>query len=770
MRRRHGFTLLELVISCSVLIGLFSTLTLMLTRAHRLRAESEAEARALTEGRALLDRLAIEIRHTAGTNLTSLVGLPADEVDFSFVRVKDHPRGTEAGEAWTNIPFERVTYSFDVLDGNSTGGFHKANATWTPSTESAGQTNYATEYRFTRKNGESFVVTNVHSATDKITLPGGMKGDTVTLPITSGSSKRIYDTVNGTSVHVDIVATESPLTNRVVANVTFTNAFSSVVSNSIRRTPGIAWPEPQARHLRFERRLDLAAETRTNEYGLLPLVLVYTNAISSRTETNRLAVVYTNAPALSPTNPPPAGVATNGTSGVATNLPPAVLLPSTNVVARTIWSLTNLFSSATYGTNTLYPRGAATFLPMAPIHRTNLWRIAMSPATTNATADVSPAEAADDRPDAPPVRDEDPAQGRTNRLDGTGISIGAGGFPDLVVSNSFAGNGGNGPAMTSMDGQELRIVSDDFFAVPRPLAPPPVATNLLRDLVPPMVFDNSFTARSSADGPSLPLVLYRKEHVRSPLDMDAFLHETIGYATAIGLANGNDLSIVKSLHVSRRQRTALSGESIATGPVTNFTTICSNRFESVASFLLQMDIPATLAKTNRYEYLQDTSDRIWTGTSQSEDTTWETVVLDEDLDPGELDVIGLWLEEARRDGSEWVVEKRELTRETAPAPVETTEEDRFDAATATVAKLRFTPLSFRKDGDDLALVEWDPADEEAEPPVCVDIHLELLAPLHKKRAASIPDETKREDYVERHLLRLDRRVPLHDRNLWRPPR
>ena len=50
--RRNGFTLLELVISCAIVVTIFALATTALTRVHRLRADSESQTRLMTEGRA----------------------------------------------------------------------------------------------------------------------------------------------------------------------------------------------------------------------------------------------------------------------------------------------------------------------------------------------------------------------------------------------------------------------------------------------------------------------------------------------------------------------------------------------------------------------------------------------------------------------------------------------------------------------------------------------------------------------------------------------
>ena len=67
--RGGGFTLLELVISCAIVVTIFALAATTLTRVQRLRADSESQTRLMTEGRALLDDLADQLAHAAGTNI-----------------------------------------------------------------------------------------------------------------------------------------------------------------------------------------------------------------------------------------------------------------------------------------------------------------------------------------------------------------------------------------------------------------------------------------------------------------------------------------------------------------------------------------------------------------------------------------------------------------------------------------------------------------------------------------------------------------------------
>ena len=751
--KRTGFTLLELVISCAMLVGLFSILALMMTRAHRLRSYDEEQARIMTQGRAFLDRLADEIRNTCGTNLTPAGKMRDDRYEFSFVRVKAHPRGTLAGEAATNLPFERITYS---VDGALTGGFTKATSTWIPSTAGFGTTNYATEYRFTRKDGKGFTITNVHSATDKVSIHSASKGDTISIPVTSGSSKRIYDTVNRSSVHVDIVPTESTLTNRVLATIAFTNAFSSVVTNSIRRPLAGKWPEAQAGQVRLKRKLDLFAETWTNECTLLPLGLPYTNAVPFLASTNFLAYTETSIPS-----------ATNLPVGVATNTPLNDQSSETNIVATTIWSLTNLHFSASEGADGNPPKGLAIFFADEPAFKTNLWRIGNPPAQTNETQKgtatgnlVRPGQASS------PVTPT--GEARTNGWDGTGVHVDSDGALDTFLPGHSTAAPPPSLPTNRTNGIIVGLHSGDFFTIPHPVQPPAVSADSLRELIPPMAFDNHWVARTAENGPTLPLAFYRTETLNAPSDPGGILCELSGNAMSIGLDGENNRSIVRSLRIGRLQEIDLREEYAENGAETNFTAICASRFQSTATFRLQMDIPSFMAQTNRYEAFLDDSNRVRKGISQSKDTSWETVTLDDDLPETAADIVGLWLEETKREGSEWAVEKTELSKPVPREPEESREHERFDATAPCVTRLRFIPLSFHKGKDTLVLIEWDPSDDKAEPPVCVDIYLELIAPVHKKRAMAITDETKRNEYVNRHLIRLTRRVPLNQRNLWRP--
>ena len=105
-RRARGFTLLELVISCTILVTVFAFAATALTRVHRLRVESEAQTRLMTEGRALLDDLATQLAYVAGTNLWLETAPSANEggddggATLALVRYAVPPHAASPGEAF----------------------------------------------------------------------------------------------------------------------------------------------------------------------------------------------------------------------------------------------------------------------------------------------------------------------------------------------------------------------------------------------------------------------------------------------------------------------------------------------------------------------------------------------------------------------------------------------------------------------------------------------------------------------------------------------
>ena len=85
-----------------------------------------------------------------------------------------------------------------------------------------------------------------------------------------------------------------------------------------------------------------------------------------------------------------------------------------------------------------------------------------------------------------------------------------------------------------------------------------------------------------------------------------------------------------------------------------------------------------------------------------------------------------------------------------------------------LAACYFQPLAFKTDQNGESSLEvWEPGEEE--PPVCIDIYLELIDPAIGRRAATMPDADTRHSFVRRQVVRLTKRVPLQTHNRWRAP-
>ena len=78
-----------------------------------------------------------------------------------------------------------------------------------------------------------------------------------------------------------------------------------------------------------------------------------------------------------------------------------------------------------------------------------------------------------------------------------------------------------------------------------------------------------------------------------------------------------------------------------------------------------------------------------------------------------------------------------------------------------IQKAVITPLCFStNENQRLNLMVWDPEDNPPGPPVCADIYLELLSPIHQRRAKRIKDDERREHYIQNHVIRISRRAPI----------
>ena len=821
--RRSGFSLLELVISSAVLVGIFALLTLAMTRIHGVRLDADRQTRLLTEGRAILDRIEDDLRNAAGTNFFFFEGIQDFQKDYhgladarsrgaalssmAFIRHAALPRGIRAGEAATNAPFLTVLYDFTAT--NETAVWHREASPWRTPEEATTNAHYATEYTFTYEDGESFTVTNAVPSFDDTYVNPASAGDTVTLPVTSGSTRRLaFQDAYVLDGWVDVVPTESALTNL------------------LRRPPAVSWPAPQTNMAALAQTLLFDSASFTNSAPLADAFLGYTNvpfasvldarlaidvfsvtnpvsyvastngldyvvstngagvasthSVGSVVSTNDLGVVSTNAVAFMvstndfgvlSTNSVPLVVSTNDLGVVSTNVVLAVA--TTNLLAATTISVTNVLSLATtldlppplspvltnefgevtnavwdagtphpvvaFSTNAPPLDGAAALVaypPATPVP--GYWTYYASSTVTNAPVPATPASSGGAVTNGP------------IHIDLSGTIAAVTNAPGTIV------------ATNSLDGLAVFYQTSDLFRLQTSPDAPPSLTNLhwLADAI---AFTNRF-APILLDGSPMPLDLLQIVTVREGDFLDASYVSVDTSMAAHGVDCG--ISPVRSARIDR----AVTCMVEQTVTPSNLLCVVTLDVSVSSAYALATTIPSSLVATNRYHYA-DWVARNGPRTASSTDTEWREFTLDEDYPGGIENIVGIWLEEQRREGREVRVSERRLYRPVAVAGPEVHGTPSSDRDYGSVYWAAFTPFCFRKDGKTgvIDLAVWDPEDEEAEPPVCVDVYLELLSPAHRRRAETLEGEA-REAFIQAHVLRLTRRVALSGHNLVGEPR
>lgn len=250
---KRGFTLLELLISCLLLVSILAILAVVIARANTLRGESVRRTTLLTQGRAVLDILAEDLQSVIGTNLE--VAADTDPNDFGvtntvlwLVRATPPPRGTEPGSA-TNPPVEGVLYEViptNIASDITTYYLARSHAPLAAAPES-GIVDTNLGYVVTRRweqNGSPYEVTNVISGTGTTLLPSGRKGETIMFPVNREGSIQVYDWISTGSTRLEVTPTADTNINRVVATVVVSNSFSRLClyANSQTNAPHGLWP------------------------------------------------------------------------------------------------------------------------------------------------------------------------------------------------------------------------------------------------------------------------------------------------------------------------------------------------------------------------------------------------------------------------------------------------------------------------------------------------------------------------------------------------
>ncbi|MDD5706990.1 MAG: hypothetical protein PHR35_13790 [Kiritimatiellae bacterium] len=242
-----------------------------------------------------------------------------------------------------------------------------------------------------------------------------------------------------------------------------------------------------------------------------------------------------------------------------------------------------------------------------------------------------------------------------------------------------------------------------------------------------------------------------------------FGFELTNTVSAVALAFGQTLAPMQTQAYWRAIETVATSR---TTPSNHVVTLWQH-INQVATNILETFVPAALWPAGYYPYGDQVATRDWVDTIRYVDTLWTPQTLIEDYEGGPTEIMSLWLEPGDRTARGYTDDSNAVVSFVGqPAgPVANTEEEMLDG----IAALYFQPLCFRRPTQDGAwqLAQWAPGD--AEPPVCVDVYLEMIDPYHARRAAVMGDPDQAKEFVARHALRLTRRVALRPHNRWGEP-
>jgi hypothetical protein len=275
---------------------------------------------------------------------------------------------------------------------------------------------------------------------------------------------------------------------------------------------------------------------------------------------------------------------------------------------------------------------------------------------------------------------------------------------------------------------------------------------------------SAFTNTSSTNSPiiMLPLSLYTTNISFFAINAGAFETMTTN-ASAVLALGGTSFPL-------QMQSWGRTSETLSTNQVSpsNLVVTVWQRVQQVTTNILETLVPATLIATNfHFRYPDQQTIRDGVDAVRYNDTIWVPHTLTEDYGGGTADIVSLWLEHGERDRFDFSDVPITITGFVGTPPITGTASP--DEVIDGVAKLYFQPLCFVRDDAEAPwrLAIWSPGD--VEPPVCIDVYLELLDPRVARRANTMPDAAQREAFVERNVVRLSRRIPLNPYNRRREP-
>ena len=748
--RRNGFTLLELVISCAIVVSIFALATTALTRVHRLRADSESQTRLMTEGRALLDDIANQLAHVADTNLW-ISKTNADNQDgkltLALIRYAVHPQSRQNGDAYSDTPYYSTRIDFaSGASRNPTSSVERIARSTIPGDQLLHSDVDLVTYDTIKRGSSS--VTNAYSADEMGThIPAAAAGDTIRVPVTSGSSATTY----GTSTSFDAFISSSPSpfegTNTVSADVTFKNEHSGENTLTIRKPVAGRWPPPSTRIARITATAEISAENLTTNSFMTPGHLDYSNVpLSTVTfpidETNATARTTLAASiAAYDSLPPPAPPAYTNTNDVAvvsvntydvpvsvtndvpTSVTNDVPVPVTNDVPMSVTNDTPYVSS----TNGLVV-GELLFGPYdSPYVASNYWSWGEA-ASVNTNGIISGISLV--------------LNGRTNTYASASDVAAAATSTVTYATANFQFS-----ELYDLLTVDLDEGTEAFGAL----------SNVISSLG-PVAFTNEF-APKDATGGALPLFVSEILSYEERLSAQDFA--TAFAAQSAFAAAGTNATPLASQEYRRLMDLVITREVS-----TNEMTIrVGHNWNTQTRYRLLFDVEASLVPTNGWHYGGAETNVYPNGTSYDSETRWVDVVLDEDFDGADERTAGIWLrEEDERDLTELVVKTNSVKIPySRPRDAESgvSEKSLAPAIWSSIQNVVITPLCFStNENHRLDLMVWDPADDPPGPPVCADIYLELLSPAHQRRANRIADDDRRDRYIQNHVIRISRRAPI----------
>lgn len=711
---RKGFTLIELVIATVVLIAVFSIIGMLVSRIGKMRKDAEEQTQVYSQAMSILDSIEEDLRNISSTNLTF------GNNSSKFYRTVMPPRGTNAGEAYTNMSFRTVIYE-DGADYEYDSVARRSIGTWVPA-ETTTLTNYSSRTVYTLDDDGKVSVTNAVGGSGDVYIAGASKGDTISIPVVSGTAKRINGirTAYKGWAKVPEVNIEPNEARTVFTGVTFTNTFNSSVVKIVKRPITGAWPASGTNSYSITQLSELVSECSTPLSFFSPPLLLDESS-SGYVSTNLFVEVISNAVYIVENNGQPEEISYPVTNNV--------LIASVNITVTNEPPANAAAAFVSYQTST------------NPIP--GYWEYGTKPpANLPSGAEVT-------------------NPGLSNILNV--VTNASGGIYDYREYDAFRRNAEWLSNLEFLKTQALPSSSNDSVNE--------ILFAKLKDFSEGRSFSNYFYPY--ADGVKIPLGLHVGESVSPRLlrTANGFIPD---YGTSLRItAMGTDTNTLLT-SVSAKFKTCVSVVCEVTEE--NLILTSGIEYQSETTYTLETQIPQDIAlKPGIYAYSGVTTNK--NTTAYSEDTDWKDITLDEDFEGGTETITGLWLEEDNIDNTKLRAMEEFLYCPGASAPLENLSKFEYLAGDESYCSILITFYSFDGDADNipdshyeyrlkLIPINGDGVNDYSEEnigelrnkiPDCADVFIWLQPPKHNAMSA------QKKDYY------FYRRVPLKTRNLWSPP-